>query len=148
MNSLSKKIILICGLGISLFIAYVYLNIIIPASDDHSIRRFALACAADVKTAGEQSHPTLPEIPTFSRRLDVYEFIVGVLLTSLGIIAIVLACLRWKTKDLLLLTFGVFFLLWGARTNILPFFLRYHRDSGNMHVGLSLTWYPFQAFFL
>jgi serine phosphatase RsbU (regulator of sigma subunit) len=116
-----KKSTLISGLGISLLFAYVYINIIIPTNNDHSIELFAVACAADIKTAGEQSHPTLSELPTFDRRLDVYEFIVGVLLACLGFIAIVLACLRWKTKDLLLLSFGVFCLFWGARTNVFPF---------------------------
>ena len=121
MDLLSIKTTLISGLGVSLIFVFVSISIVTPIESDPSIELFALAYAADIKTAAEQSHPTPPQLPTFSRRLDVYDFIVGVLLTCLGFVAIVLACLRWKTKDLLLLSFGVFCLLWGARTNVFHF---------------------------
>jgi len=121
MNSLSKKIILISGLGISLLFAYMYLSILIPSNNDHSFNLYAHAYAADIKTAGEQSPPVVPDLPKFNRRLEVYEFIIGILLISLGLVAVVLACLRWKTKNLFLISFGVFCFLYGARTNALHF---------------------------
>jgi sigma-B regulation protein RsbU (phosphoserine phosphatase) len=121
MNSLSKKIILICVLGISLSLAYMYISVLIPSNNDHSFKLYSHAYAADTKCAGGQSLPAVPELPKFNRRLDVYEFIVGIFLTSLGLIAIVLACLRWKTINLFLLSFGVFCIIYGARTNAIRF---------------------------
>jgi len=121
MNSLSKKIILISGLGIFILIAYVFINMVVPPNSGHFFKLFAHAYAADLKTAGEQSLPAPSELPKFNRRLDVYEFIVGILLISLGLTAVVLACLRWKTKNLFLMSFGVFCFLYGARTNALLF---------------------------
>ena len=121
MDSLFKKAILISGLGIFLLIAYVYINIVVPSNSGQTLKLFADAYAADIKIADEQSPPTPPELPKFNRRLDVYEFIVGILLISLGLIAIVLGCLRWKTKNLFLISFGVFCFLYGARTNAFQF---------------------------
>ena len=111
----------ISGLGIFLFITVVCINIVVAPDSGQTPKLFADAHAADIKTAGEQSLPAPPELPQFNHRLDIYEFIVGILLTSLGLIVIVLACLRWKRKDLLLLSFGSFCLLWGARTNLFRF---------------------------
>ena len=121
MDSLFKRLILINGIGISLLIAFVYLNLVVPSDSSQTLKLFSDAYAADMKSAGGQSLPAPPELPQFNHRLDIYEFIVGILLTSLGLIVIVLACLRWKRKDLLLLSFGSFCLLWGARTNLFRF---------------------------
>jgi serine phosphatase RsbU (regulator of sigma subunit) len=116
MHSLPKKIILVSLLGAVLPIVYVYINVIFPSINGHPIKLFAPAYAADFKTAGEQVHPTSPELPTFNRRLDVYEFIIGIFLSGLGLVALVLAFLRRKTKNLFLISFGVFCFLYGART--------------------------------
>jgi sigma-B regulation protein RsbU (phosphoserine phosphatase) len=122
MHSLPKKIILVSLLGVVLPTAYVYINVIFASINGHSIKLFAPAYAADFKTAGDQNHSTSPKLPTFNRRLDVYEFIVGIFLSGLGLVALVLAFLRWKTKDLfLLIAFGVFCFLYGARTNAFQF---------------------------
>ncbi|MGB5746143.1 MAG: SpoIIE family protein phosphatase [Desulfobacterales bacterium] len=121
MDSLFKRLILINGIGISLLIAFFYLNIVVPSDSSQTLKLFTDAYAADIKTAGGQSLAVPPELPQFNRRLDVYEFIVGVFLTSLGLIAIVLACLRWKAKNLFLLSFGVFCIIYGARTNAFRF---------------------------
>ena len=121
MYSLPKKIILVSLLGAVLPIVYVYINVIFPLGNDHPIRPFASAYAADFKTAGEQVHPASPKLPTFNRRLDVYEFIIGIFLSGLGLVALVLAFLRRKTKNLLLISFGVFCFLYGARTNAFHF---------------------------
>ena len=121
MDSPFKRVVLISGLGIFALIACVYPNIIGSADNDRCINLLAQAYAADAPGAGAQSHPWRSEFPKFNRRLDGYEFIVGVLSTSLGLIAIVLGCLRWNTKDLSLLSFGAFCLLWGARTNLFRF---------------------------
>ena len=91
MYSLPKRIILFSLLGAVLPIFYVYINVIFPSSNGHPIRLFAPAYAADFNTAGEQVHPTSPELPRFNRRLDVYEFIVGIFLSGLGLVALVLA---------------------------------------------------------
>ena len=121
MYSLPKKIILISLLGAVLPTAYVYINVIFASINGHPIKPFAPAYAADFKTAGDQNHSTSPKLPTFNRRLDVYEFIVGIFLSGLGLVALVLAFLRWKTKDRLLISFGVFCFLYGARTNAFQF---------------------------
>jgi hypothetical protein len=121
MNSLFKKIILISGLGIFILIAYVYISMVVAPNSGQTFKLFADAHAADIKTAGEQSPPAPPDLPKFNRRLDVYEFIVGILLISLGLIAVVLAGLRWNTKNLFLISFGVFCFLYGARTNAFQF---------------------------
>ncbi len=122
MYSLPKKIILISLLGAVLPTAYVYINVIFASINGLPIKPFAPAYAADFKTAGDQNHSTSPKLPTFNRRLDVYEFIVGIFLSGLGLVALVLAFLRWKTKDLfLLIAFGVFCFLYGARTNAFQF---------------------------
>jgi len=61
MNSLSKKIILICGLGILLLIAYTYIGKNIPSNTDGcAFKLFAHAYAAEIITSGEQSHPLCP----------------------------------------------------------------------------------------
>jgi len=121
MYSLPKKIILVSLLGAVLPIVYVYINVIFPSINGHPIKLFAPAYAADVKTAGEQVHPTSLKLPTFNRRLDVYEFIVGIFLSGLGVVALVLAFLRRKTKNLFLISFGAFCFLYGARTNAFQF---------------------------
>ena len=108
MDSLFKKLMVISGLGIFLFITVVCINIVVAPNSGQTLKLFADAHAADIKTADEQSLPAPSDLPKFSRRLDVYDFIVGVLLTSLGQIAIFLVCLRRNRKDLLLLSFGAF----------------------------------------
>jgi hypothetical protein len=143
MYSLPKKIILISLLGAVLPIVYVYINVIFPSINVHSIKLFAPAYAADVKTAGGQVHPTSPKLPTFNRRLDVYEFIVGIFLSGLGLVALVLAFLRWKTKDWLLISFGVFCFLYGARTNAFQFLFEASRhpfvECGRLPLLLLLS---------
>jgi serine phosphatase RsbU (regulator of sigma subunit) len=119
----NKKAVLITGLGIFILIACVYLYITDPSGNDRFVKLLDYAYAADTNPSGELNRPTPLAPPSFNRRLEGYEFIVGVLFTSLGLIAIVLACLRWKRKDLLLLSFGAFCLLWGARTNLFQFLL-------------------------
>ena len=121
MESLLKRVVLISGLGIFVLIASAYLSITGSADNDRSINLFAYAYAADSPGTEAQRHPTQSDLPAFKRRLDGYEFIVGVLLTALGLIGIVLACWRWNRKDLSLLSFGAFCLLWGARTNLSQF---------------------------
>ena len=121
MYSLPKKIILVSLLGVILPIICVYINVIFLSSNGHSIKLFAPAYAADFKTAGDQNYSTSPELPTFNRRLDVYEFIVGIFVSGLGLAALVLAFLRRKTKNLFLISFGVFCFLYGARTNAFHF---------------------------
>ena len=121
MDSLFKKAFLISGLEIFLLIAYVYINIVVLANSGQPPQLFAEAYAADLNAAVEKSPPVPPELPKFNRRLDVYEFIVGILLISLGLYSVVLACLRWKRKNLFLISFGVFCFLYGARTNAFYF---------------------------
>jgi len=148
MYSLPKKIIIVSLLGAVLPIVYVYINVFFHSSNGHPIKLFAYAYAADVKTTGEQRHPAPPELPKFNRRLDVYEFIVGVLLTCLGLIAIVLACLRWKTKNLFLISFGVFCFLYGARTNAFQFLFEASRLFWSYERWFITYLVPIPAFLL
>ncbi len=117
MELLTKKTFMIGGVAISLLIAYVYISVIFLPGNNPSAEMSADAYAAEVIPAGEQSRVPLPEVPVFNRRLDVYEFIIGTLLSGLGLVCLVLAFLRWKTRDLLLISFGGFCFLYGARTN-------------------------------
>ena len=55
-------------------------------------------------------------------RWDIYEILVGSFLVLVGLAAIVLALFRWRSNDLSLISFGVFCFLFGARTNVFPFF--------------------------
>ena len=55
-------------------------------------------------------------------RWDVYEILVGTFLVLVGLAAIALALFRWKSNDLSLISFGIFCFLFGARTNVFPFF--------------------------
>lgn len=116
-----KTALSILGLGALFFVLHTGIYSIPFSDSGHSIKTFDPVYAADITTSGEQDHPIPMALPSFNRRLDGYEFIVAVLLTSLGIITIVLACWRWKKKDLALLSFGAFCLLWGARLNLFQF---------------------------
>lgn len=120
-RSAIKPVLLIIGLGVIFFVLHTNLYVILFYDSGPFLKSFAQVYAADITPFGEQMRSHASEWPSFERRLDGYEFIVGVLLTSLGLMAIVLACLRWKKKDLLLLSFGAFCLLWGARTNLFLF---------------------------
>lgn len=141
MDSPLKRVVLISGLGIFALIACVSLNITGSADSDRCTNLFAHAYAADSPGAEAHSHPWRSEFPKFNRRLDGHEFIVGVLLTSLGLIAIVLACLRWNTKDLSLLSFGAFCLLWGARTNLFRPGIRLSTEIRILRVGFVTAGY-------
>ena len=118
MDSLLKRVVLICGLGSFILIACVYIDRTGPSGDDRFVKLSGYAFAADTVPSVEQSRPTPLVPPSFGRRLEGYEFISGVVLTALGIITIVIACWRWKRKDLLLLSAGAFCLMWGGRTNL------------------------------
>jgi hypothetical protein len=61
MDSLFKRLILINGIGISLLIAFVYLNLVVPSDSSQSLKLFSDAYAADIKSAGGQSLPAPPE---------------------------------------------------------------------------------------
>ena len=113
-----KKIIFICVLGVVLFPGPVNINLFLLSDSGHSIQALDHAHAADISPSGEPGRPLPTGSPLFNEHLDGYEFIVGVLLSALGLIGIVLACWRWKRKDLSLLAFGALCLLWGARTNL------------------------------
>ena len=148
MYSLPKKIILVSLLGAVLPIVYVYINVFFSSGIDHPIRLFAPAYAADPEAAGEQVHPTSPKLPTFNRRLDVYEFIIGIFLSGLGLVALVLAFLRWKTKDWLLISFGVFCFLYGARTNAFQFLFEASRRFWDYEQWFITYLVPIPAFLL
>jgi serine phosphatase RsbU (regulator of sigma subunit) len=53
---------------------------------------------------------------------EVYEILIGTFLVLVGLAATVLALFRWKSDDLSLISFGIFCFLFGARTNVFPFF--------------------------
>ena len=118
-----RKSIFLCVLCGVLFIGPVNINTIRVSDHGPLINALDHACAADISFSGEGApgHPLPIGSPLFNERLDGYEFIVGVLLSTLGLIGIVLACWRWKRKDRALLSFGAFCLLWGARTNLSQF---------------------------
>jgi serine phosphatase RsbU (regulator of sigma subunit) len=116
-----KTTLSIFGLGILFFVLHINLYVIPFSDSGQFFKTIDQVYAADMTPSGEQVHPPASELPLFKRRLDGYEFIVAVLLTFLGIITIVLACWRWEKKDLALLSFGAFCLLWGARLNLLRF---------------------------
>lgn len=121
MRNLSKKIIYITLVTVALFALYQGLNIYFSGHLEISINIAGYANAADFKTTGIPVSQTPYQLPTFHNRLDVYQFIVGIFLSVLGLAAIALAFLRWKTKDLLLIAFGLFSFLYGARTNAFEF---------------------------
>ena len=124
-----KPIITICVLGVVLFPGPVNINRFLLSDIGHSIKLLDHAHAADISPSGEPGRPMPNGSPLFNERLDGYEFIVGVLLSALGLIGIVLACWRWKRKDLSLLAFGAFCLLWGARTNLFLFLFEHSVQS-------------------
>lgn len=95
----------------------------------HTSRAFAMDSQAAFNNAIDPDQNL-----TFQNRLDIYEFFVGIMLSVLGIAAVAISLLRWKAKDLLVISFGLFSLLYGARTNafrylfdISPIFWEYLR---------------------
>lgn len=88
---------------------------------DYSLEHKGRAYAFDVQTDGKNG----PEAA--SLRIDqptpsnVRELLFGVLLSIIGLAAIALSFLRWRTNDLSLILFGVFCFLYGARTQALHF---------------------------
>ena len=52
---------------------------------------------------------------------EVYEILVGIFLVFIGLAAILLALLRWRSNDLSLISFGIFCFLFGARLNTFRF---------------------------
>ena len=116
-----KTVFSICGLGIFIIVLHTVIVSGSISDSGHGVHTVGQVYAADIATSEKQVRPAPLTPPTFDRRLDGYEFIVGVLLTALGIITIVLGCWRWKKKDLALLSFGAFCLLWGARLNLFQF---------------------------
>ena len=76
--------------------------------------------AADLKDANEPTTQERLSFSEFKTRKDVYELLIGIFVTVLGLVGIALSLLRWKTKNLLLMSFGLIGILNGARSNLYP----------------------------
>jgi len=120
MHILLKKLCLICFISIFLHICSACWDPTDLHGNDFIIGHTASAYATDSQL--ESKHELKSEHAlTFQNRLDIYELLVGVFLSVIGITAIALSLLRWKSNDLLVISFGIFSLLYGARTNAFPY---------------------------
>ena len=120
MYNMLKKLCLIGFISIFMQLGDVSWVPIDPQGYDIIISHTTRAYATDSNlTANDGIEPDQSLI--FQNRLEIYEFLVGVLLSVIGITAIALTLLRWKSKDLLVLSFGIFSLLYGARTNVFQY---------------------------
>ena len=119
MHYVNKIIVFFCILGITLF-AYPaimdgFRSIESKPSDNH----LGFAYAADLKA--DQNNPPKPSPNSRLPLLELLELILGAFLISIGLAILALAIWRWKPDDLSLISFGIFCLLYGTRTNTLRY---------------------------
>jgi hypothetical protein len=65
------------------------------------------------------ANPSTPVV--FQSRWEVIDMLFGTHLVVIGLMALALACYRWKRNDPSLISFGVFCILYGTRTEALRF---------------------------
>ena len=103
-----------------ILIIYAGLHLDITSTGGWFDRLTGFVYAADLKEANQPAplEPLLlSELQTWE---DFFEFITGIFLLILGLLAIALSLFRGKANNLLLLSFGIIGLLNSGRSNLFP----------------------------
>jgi sigma-B regulation protein RsbU (phosphoserine phosphatase) len=115
-----KKILCFCFTGLALLVFSIFLNAADPGSSEKGIRTPDRAFASAMKSVLADAAKPYRQY-TFPSRLHIFELLIGAFLSVSGLAAIGLSFFRRKRKDLLLISFGIFCFLYGARTRAFQF---------------------------
>jgi hypothetical protein len=116
-----KKLCRIGFISLILLIFFSPWNPFELRDSDYSLEHKGRAYAFDPQTDGKNDPETASQRIEQPTRANVRELLFGVFLLVIGLAAIALSFLRWRTNDLSLILFGVFCFLYGARTHALHF---------------------------
>ena len=115
-----KKLCLFGLISISLHICFACWNPVGLQGYDLVFDRAGMVFAMDAYAGDRNDFNTSPQ-PNLPTQSEIRELLFGVLLSIIGLTAIALSFLRWKTNDLSLISFGIFCFLYGMRTRALHF---------------------------